>query len=295
MTAQRNLVLGTAAVASGILGGAWLASDLLIRRRVPDPPVAPSAYGMEAEAIHFPSRDGLLLRGYWIAARRRRGTVVILPGQGGSFDPDLLHAPALVQRGYNVLIFDLRGHGRSQGKYVSWGHYERLDLLGALDFLRDRDIESVGVLGFSMGAAVALRTAPETDAIAAIVADGCYAHLLSAARGWGAARGVRNGASDIFLRLALKIADWRLGCRMTDAAPIAWVGRGAPHPLLLIQGEDDPFVPRSDFTALWNAAQEPKERWIVPGAGHREAHKIYPAAYRQHVLDFFDRHLATRR
>jgi fermentation-respiration switch protein FrsA (DUF1100 family) len=302
LSLEERLGIGALAAAGGVLVGAWFASGQLIRRRSPDPPVDPAAYGLEAEPVRFPSRDGLLLGGYWIPARRRRGTVILLPGQGGSLDPDLIYAPALVRRGYDVLLFDFRGHGRSQGGHVSWGYYERLDLLGALDFLKNRDVERVGVMGFSMGAAVAIRTAPEADAVAAVVSDGCYADLLGAIRGWATARSpwARPGdrqhgkAVEWLGRLVLKMAGWRLGCRLEEASPIHWVGQVSPRPILFIQGECDPYVPPRDFLTLWNAAREPKERWVVPGAGHREADKMYPAAYRQHVLGFFDRHLASR-
>ena len=284
----------TAATALGsVLMGAWLASGRLIRRRMPDPAVDPGVYGLDADPVRFPSRDGLLLGGFWIPARRRRGTVLLLPGQGGSLDPDLRHAPALVQHGYDVLIFDWRAHGRSQGRYVTWGCAERMDLLGALDFLRQREITRVGVLGFSMGAAVAFHAALEGEGIAAIISDGCYTDLDAAARGWLATRGLDCRASELFVRLVVKMASWRVGCDLTAAAPLRWVRQIAPRPLLFIQGDQDPFVSPQEFERLWQAAPEPKERWLVPGAGHREADKLYPAAYRQHVLDFFDRHLAS--
>ncbi len=282
-------------VLGGTLLGAWVVSGQLVRRRRPDPPVDPAAYGLQAEAVRFPSRDGLLLGGYWIPARRRRGSVILLHGQGGSLDPDLTHVPALNRHGYDALIFDFRAHGRSQGDQVAWGCQEWLDLLGALDFLRDRGIDRVGLWGFSMGAAVAIRTAPETDMVAAIVSDGCYADLRGALLGWSAARGLDNRAAEWFTYLVLKMVEWRLGCRLEEVAPVRWVSHVAPRPLLFIQGENDPFVPARDFARLWRTAREPKERWVVPGAGHREADKLYPAAYRQRVLAFFDRHLAKRR
>ncbi len=295
MTAVDRLGLSALAAAGGLLAGAWLASGQLVRRRKPDPPANPAAYGLEAEPVCFPSRDGLMLGGYWIPAEPRRGTVILLPGQGGSFDSDLVHAPDLIRHGYDVLLFDFRGHGHSQGTYVSWGYYEWLDLLGALDFLKGRGVVEVGLLGFSMGAAVAIRAASEAEGVAAIVSDGCYADLIGAISGWAAARGLRGKPVELFARLVLRMVDWRLGCQVEEASPIRWVGRVSPRPILFIHGERDPFVPLDDFFLLWHTARAPKERWVVPGAGHREADKLYPAAYRQRVLSFFDRHLAGRR
>jgi pimeloyl-ACP methyl ester carboxylesterase len=289
-----RLGLSGLAVTSGLLASAWIASGQFIRRRRPDPPVNPMAYGLEAERVRFSSRDGVTLGGCWIPTKRRRGTVILLSGQGGSFDSDLIHAPALVRHGYDVLLFDFRGHGQSQGEYVSWGCYEWLDLLGALDFLEDRGIKQVGLLGFSMGAAVAIRGASQTEAVTAIISDSCYVDLVKAISGWAATYGIGGKVIELFAHLVLKMVNWRLGCRVEEASPIRWIGQLSPRPILFIHGERDPFVSQDDFLALWHAARAPKERWIVPGAGHREADKLYPAAYRQHVLRFFDRYLADR-
>lgn len=278
----------------GVLAGAWFVSGRMIRRRPPDPFTDPAVYDLDAEEVRFPSRDGLLLGGYWIPARHRRGTVVLLPGQGGSLDPDLTYVPALNRRGYDVLLFDFRAHGRSQGDHVTWGCAEWLDVLGALDFLQSRGIDRVALWGFSMGAAVAIRTAPETEMVTAVVSDGCYADLRGAILGWATARGLPYPLTAWFGRLVLVMVGWRLGCRLEETAPVRWVGRISPRPLLFIQGERDPYVPPRDFERLWQAAREPKERWVVPGAGHREADKLYPAAYRQRVIRFLDRHLGER-
>lgn len=286
---------GVLGIAGGILAGAWIASAQMTRRRAPDPAVPPSAYGLDSEPVYFPSRDGLLLGGYWIPAARARANVVILPGQGGSLDPDLRYAPALVNRRYNVLLFDLRGHGRSQGSQVTWGCREHLDALGAIDFIRQRNDLPIGAMGFSMGAAVAIRAAAESPDIAALICDGCYADIRGAIRGWATQRGLNNRAVDLFIQLVLKITAWRLGCSLDEAAPVRWVGQVAPRPIFFIHAEQDPYVPLGEFQRLWDAAGEPKERWIVPGISHREADKIYPAAYRQRMLDFFDRHLGSAR
>ena len=56
----------------------------------------------------------------------------------------------LVKHGYNVLMFDIRGHGESEGSKISGGYYEKRDLLGAVEYVKGRGFERIGVLGFSM-------------------------------------------------------------------------------------------------------------------------------------------------
>ena len=76
--------------------------------------------------------------------------------------------------GYNVLCFDFRAHGLSGGRFTSVGHHETNDVLGAVEYLKQRpevDPKRIGVVGFSMGAAAAIQAAARTTDIAALVAD----------------------------------------------------------------------------------------------------------------------------
>ncbi len=143
-----------------VLGVLWivgtnLGATMLLRRRKPDPPDPPSNYGLAFEEVQFTSRDHENLVGWWIPHETPIGTVIMCHGQNGSMDGDTHHAVPLHEAGFNVFMFDFRAHGRSGGDCVTMGMYEKEDLLGALDFLGEKyKIVEVGVLGFSMGAAV---------------------------------------------------------------------------------------------------------------------------------------------
>lgn len=266
-------------------------SSQLICRRVPDAPSDPAQYGLTYEEVTFPSRDGLTLRGWFISAPQAGGTVVFCHGHAGSMDPDVKYVPAFHERGYNVLMFDFRGHGRSEGQHVSMGYYERQDLLGAVDYLQSRGIDRVGVLGFSMGGAVAMATAPHSEAIRAVVSDGGFARLSNAV-----AAGVRErGLPDLLAPLVTHPIIWLMGlglyCSPSEADPIRWVDKIAPRALLIIHGALDPFVTVEQARELYAAAGEPKEIWIVPEAGHRQVDRRHPEEYRHRVLAFFDQWL----
>jgi dipeptidyl aminopeptidase/acylaminoacyl peptidase len=263
----------------------------LIRRRVPDPPEDPAQYGLTYEEVAFPSRDGLTLRGWFIPAPEARGTVVFCHGQAGSMDPDVKYAPVFHERGYNVLMFDFRGHGRSEGRHVSMGYYERQDLLGATDYLQSRGIDHVGVIGFSMGGAVAMATAPHTEAIRAVVSDGGFARLSDTIGAGVRAQGLPGFLTSLVGHLILWLMGLRLGCSLSEADPIRWVDKMAPRALFIIQGALDPFVAVEEARELYVKAGEPKEIWIVPEAGHRQADRRHPEEYHRRVLAFFDRWL----
>jgi len=157
--------------AGGLAALAWSFSGRMIARRTPNTRTSPADHGLPFEEVAFQARDGVPLRGWFIPAPQARGTVVFCHGHAGSMDPDVQYAPWFHQAGLNVLMFDFRGHGRSDGERVSMGALERQDLLGAMDYLAGRGIERAGVLGFSMGGVVAILTAPLDERIVAVASD----------------------------------------------------------------------------------------------------------------------------
>lgn len=294
------LLLGLAA-ATGLAGlvltflaaAVWFAGSQVLARRTHDAPTNPGELGLPYEPMTFASLDGLTLGGWFVpGAEPLRGTVVFCHGHAGSLDGDLKHVPTFHRNGYNVLQFDFRAHGRSEGQVVSMGHRERLDLLGAVDYLSERGIERVGVLGFSMGGSVAMSTAAECPAIVAIISDGGFARLGPALQAGLKERGLPDWLAKGLAPLILLSLNWRLGYVLSAADPLHWIDQISPRPLLLIHGELDPYVPLGEIKALYESAGNPKALWIVPGAGHRQADETCPEEYRARVQGFFDRWLA---
>ncbi len=284
------------ATVGALLGIGLHGANELVRRRIPDVHTDPASYGLSYENVEFAARDGIRLRGWFIPAKSAgaaRGTVIFCHGHAGSMDPDIQYVPWFHQAGYNVLMFDFRGHGRSDGQQVSMGALERLDLLGAVDYLRGRGIERVGVLGFSMGGVVAMSTAPHSEAIAAVVSDGGFARLERAVAAGARQRGVPAFLAPLFGRVVVWLAGLRLGVRLSEADPIRWVDKIAPRALFIIHGGRDPYVSVGEARQLYRRAGEPKDLWIVPEAHHRQVDVHRPQEYRHRVLGFFDRWLAV--
>ena len=283
--------------ATSILGVAWIAGVRFTRRRKTELSLKPDALVLPFVEVTFPARDGLMMRGFLIpaATERIKGTIILLHGHSGILRADIEIAASLHEAGYEVLQIEMRGHGRSASHAITFGVYERFDVLGAIDLIATRGVEQVGVIGFSMGGAVAIRTAAETDAVRAIVTDGVYARVESVMAGWARDRSMPlESPFHRFGSLVLKMCNWRLGTDLAGSDPVHWAGRITPRPILLIQGDQDPFVPMSDFETLWKIAGEPKERWLVAGAGHRRANRLHPQEYHRRIIDFFDRWLTDQ-
>ncbi len=272
---------------------AYAATIPLMCRREPDPADDPGQHGMPYEEVTFPSRDGLVLGGWWIPAHdHARGTVIMCAGQNGSMDKDVPQAVPLHHANYNVLMFDFRAHGRSEGNIVTIGALEQADLFGALDYLeRERGIARVGVLGFSMGAGVALMVAAQDERIAALVVDGAYPRLAGILTGYMRLRGLPGPPARAFAWLILLAGSLRTHYELFRANPIDLAAR-ITAPTFLIHGDRDPFVSPDDMNALAELINGPVDVWRLGDCGHREAYKNHPDAYNRRVVDWFARYLA---
>ncbi len=250
---------------------------------------SPDEYGSEFEVIELKTSDGVTLRGVWIPAPETDKAIVVLHGHGGSYDFDLYRAPALHAAGFNVLLFDFRAHGRSEGKRMTFGYEERRDVQAAIDFLHSRRIHHIGLLGFSYGGMVAMVSAPKCTDVEAVISDGGPARIRTGI----AARGVELGfplwLGKAIAWLIIGVTSLRLGVNLFRYEPIRWVGKIAPRPILFIHGDHDQYLP--DFDELYAAANSPKELWRLPEAGHTTASQLYPEEHIRRVIEFFQRYL----
>jgi fermentation-respiration switch protein FrsA (DUF1100 family) len=267
-----------------------------IATRVERVPVeeSPADLALEYEDVAFPSIiDNLDLRGWFLPSGDSRRVVIM--AHGGDMhraDPSINTlgvASGLVERGFNVLMFDFRGHGESGGERMSAGYYERRDLNGAVDLVKKMSFEKIGVLGFSMGAATALLTAPDNEDIDAIVSDSCYADLAGImAREFKA----RTGFPEFFLTPSLFMIKIIYGVDFNAVKPSESVGGIAPRPILFIHGAEDTFIPLENVHKLYKASGNPEnELWIAPGADHVQAYNSNPSEYIEKVAAFFDKAL----
>src|SRR5512133_1944627 len=132
---------------------------------------SPADLGLDFKVVHFPSTDGITLSGWWIPAEGSPNTIIFLHGFGGTMDPDIKYVPAFIQAGYNVLMFDFRAHGRSNGSRTSLGALEVNDVIGAIHFAKSCNSWAIGLMGFSMGGRAALLAAAQHPGIQAVISD----------------------------------------------------------------------------------------------------------------------------
>jgi len=282
------LILVVAIAILGISG--FLGYSMTKVERVP---VAedPALLGLKYEDVSFSSRDDeLTLRGWYLPIQDSEQVIIMVHGaEQHRADPSVKMldiASGLVEYGYNVLMFDLRGHGESDGNRMSAGYYEKRDLLGAVDYVKGRGFERIGMLGFSVGAATALMATAEDDDIDAVIADSSFADLKDMMEPEFAKR---TKFPKFFLPTLLFVVKIMYGVDFNAIKPVELISEIAPRPILFIHGELDETVPLEHAYRLQQASQNPQnELWVVPETGHVSSYVNYPEEYMNRITTFFD-------
>jgi uncharacterized protein len=285
----------TALGAAGLLVGVAAYATARINLRSPDTflsnyTFSPFETQVEGyEEISFTTNDGLRLSGWWLPRPDSQRVVVGLAGHRSPKSDLLGIGSGLWRAGNNVLLFDWRSRGQSDIAQHSLAYYELRDAEAAVAYALERVPDAqLGLIGFSMGASVAILLAAREPRIAAVAADSPFT---------GIAEVVAHGAAQLRVpaQLVVPMADrltgWRYGYRFGAVRPIEAVASISPRPLLLTHGAADRLIPVSHAHELFAAAREPKQCWIVAGAEHCGAYFADRSGYISRMAEFFKQYL----
>jgi pimeloyl-ACP methyl ester carboxylesterase len=263
------------------------------RRQIGGP--TPAAVSLAYDDVRFSSsQDGVELSGWYIPREGSHKAVVLVHGFGSSraheFGGRFVElADALHDRGFAVMMIDLRGHGASADGHFSFGLRERHDVEGAVDWLKGQGFApgSIGVLGVSMGGATGIGAAADDIDIGALVADCSFAEIYPLIeREWSSTTPLPK----FFLPSTVLMGRLLFGYAIWDSRPVDEIAGIAPRPVLIIHGSGDGFTPVEHGRRL-SAAAPKAEYWEVAGAGHARSYAADPQAYVDRVAGFFDRSL----
>ena len=192
----------------------------------------------------------------------RRGTVVYLHGIGDNRSSAVGPIAHLLPLGYDVIAYDGRRHGLSDGNQCTYGYFEKVDLKRVIAQSGARDVV---VMGYSLGAAVALQAAADEPLVRAVIAIATFSDLRTV---------VMERAPQVFfpsfaIDSALARAERDGRFVIDDVSPVA-AARRIAAPVLLIHGADDHNTPYAHSTRVFDALQGSKHLVIVPRAGHND-------------------------
>ncbi len=264
----------------------FLGTMYVHRFRIPNVDPLPSLPGRTVEDVEFGTVDGLTLRGWFIPAEQpSTRTLLICHGLGGNRSLFLPYVAVGDALNANVLLFDFRGHGDSEGHTVSFGYRERLDVLAAVDYLRRQRPEqarSVLGLGVSMGSSGLIAAAAEVEPpLAGVIIDSGFASAseLTDSILRVVPEPLRSGLAGV----GMPVASLHAGCWLPDVRPVEQIGR-LRAPVLFIHARGDDMIPVAQGLRLHEQAAAPKSIWIAETTGHSSALSGARADYLQTVM-----------
>ncbi|HWA28147.1 MAG TPA: alpha/beta fold hydrolase [Lacunisphaera sp.] len=260
----------------------YFAWDFTGRQRKTVRPL-PADFGFAVENVGFATLDGITLKGWYVPCPGSTRGVVLLHGHSTTRSQMTARAKLLRNSGYAVLLYDARAHGESGGRFASVGWYETRDLEAALEFLRVKGCKRLGCVGVSQGGATIALAAPTLKNVDWVVLESAYPDIRTALD--------RRFRDTVFLPGSIAgmfmtpLAGRRLGVNVDDIAPVKTIGQ-LRCPILIMSGDADRYTTREDTQALFAAAREPKELWLVPNALHVDLYGFAQKAYEDHLLAF---------
>ncbi len=254
-------------------------------------------YSLNPEDLEIISKDNLRLKAWYVPAEKEtKRFAICVHGHNCNGPDECSHLLPFYRNtmGFNYLLPDLRGHGRSDGRFIGFGALDYKDIKLWIDYLVERfgdDIEIV-LHGISMGAATVMlvnNNNPQKQ-VKVIVEDCGYTDAFEQVsekmKGMGLAH-----TSDFFAEIT------NIYCRAIskydlkkDAAPLGTM-QNAVNPVMFIHGEEDALVPFEMCKRLYDACPTDKEMFAVPGAEHAFSYYDAKDEYDRRVKVFIEKHL----
>lgn len=225
------------------------------------------------------TEDGLKLKCWLLPKGNAKGTVIIAFTDAGNMSNVVTGLPltGLLDINVNILLFDYRGYGGSEGEVFKNPVDIRYlyDLEAAINFLReDSSFKKlpIGILGLSRGAVLSFAAAKRNPKVKAIVCNGVYSSTQAFINHWN-------------LIFEEKLQEhWNFPSELDPIAVAQLLDSCAVY---LIADEKDVKTPPTMALDIFTALTGPKEIWIVPYSKHLRAFEVDSKKYRTSISDFF--------
>ncbi len=236
-----------------IISGLYFAQRNLIY--FPDKIVAeiPNIPNVTIDAVIVEAKDGLNLRGWYIAAQNDNPTIVFFHGNASNHLNSLYKMMPFIDEGYGFLSVGYRGYGGNEGKPSEQGFYA--DSRAFINDIKLRGVteDNIILYGQSIGTGVAVQMAVEYPQAKALILESPYTSLVDVA-----------AEKYFFVPTALLLKD-----KFDSQAKIG----GINIPTLIIHGKEDRLIPFKFGQRLFDKANEPKKLFPLIGIGHNDIPK----------------------
>lgn len=248
---------------------------------------------LEKNSVYTTSHDGLTLAGHTFKQANPTDRWVILAhGYQSGEGETLLIGRHFYEKGFNVLTFCMRAHGKSEGDYIGMGYLDRLDLLSWTHSLIEKYPDSRIIYhGTSMGGATVLMASGMElpPNVKAIVSDCAYTSIWDIFS--SEIRKRFNLPPFPILHMAQLMGILKAGYNFKDGNVLNFVEKST-LPILFIHTEADDFVPASMVRRLYEAKKNgEKEKLIFKDGDHAFAKYVDPVKYYDVIFNFVEKYL----
>lgn len=245
---------------------------------------SPEKRGLKYEEVVLKTKDGLKLKGWFIPNNKTKNAVIV--GHGYPFSKEnVLGFADFLHKDYNLLFYDFRYFGESEGSYTTAGYKEAEDIDVAVEYLKNKGMKNIGGIGISLSASALLMN--KNEELKAVVADSSYYSMEEMIKElyW-----VFPSITKMPFVWITKLYSYVfLGIKVSEASPLENVKK-LDRQIFYIHGAKD----RQIFTKNSEILHENSKNsslWIVEGARHVQSHYNNPAEYERRVLEFFKKNL----
>lgn len=246
----------------------------------------------DAQVVTFKNQDGQTLSGILIKRSDARANVILCHGYRGS--KEFMYGYVDMFPQFNILLFDFRAHGQSEGRIISIGCHEYKDVIAAVDFMKGAVKNPEGIklpvvlLGVSMGGASAIKAASEkSDLCDALIIDSTFADLTKImVKGFTIKAGLPYYP---FFPLIKWMFEESADCCINEMNSMCYAKK-ISKPIMLIHSCNDKFISPANTLKIYESLNQAKlaKVWIGPKCRHGWLHSYYGDIYKKKVSKFLN-------
>ena len=251
----------------------------------------PEEVGLKYETIDLKTEDGVDIKGWFIESEGSDRAVIIVHGHGSSWFEGIRYSKALHDAGINLFLINMRGNsGHPTKGYFTMGYHEQKDVKAGISFLlKEKNIQHLGIYGFSMGGATSIVRMADDKRIKA----GAFNSAFNSPVLQIGEEASRKYYLPYFPSVwaTKSIAEYRTGSDFDKVNVLTSISMISPRPVMIMHSYGDGRIGIDQAKSIFAAAKEPKEKWFPDYPGHARLWNGNNKLAEQKVTDFFIRHL----
>jgi len=277
--------------------GSVLISKYILSYAIIQPPrvsenIQPSDLNLKSIDINVITKDSIKIRGYWIKSDsiNLKSIIVFVHGIGGCKEHFLNLSKKLSEIGIESILIDSRAHGKSGGKFCTYGYKEKVDISTVIDFVKKKNNTiPIGIWGNSMGGAIAIQALEYDKRIEFGIIESTFTSLEEIVYDYQKSNSYGIGLKplcNIALNEAGKLAEFNPDL----VSPITSV-KQIEQPILIAHGDKDKNIKFEYGKLLFENLKSKDKKFItIKNGGHFDLSQKGGDKYKKNIMDFLIKH-----